>query len=195
MAVGVLAAAWGLPRGAAATVFLNAADWSTALSGEPVELLAFPAYTAVSTDAFSTPGASGSHAGGGGTFAGVFGCNSLIYPCSGAYQITYSLPFEIIGFGGQLAYNNGYLPTTPVFAVPLSPSNGYDGFYGELFAPTDELTLLWSPGLLSTDSFANFNFANAQIVRAVTEPAPLLLLTFGLLALGFHRGASARGRG
>ena len=191
-AAGVWAAASGLPRVAAATVFLNGSDWTTALSGEPVEVLPFPSYTAVSTDAFGTPGATGSHAGGGGTFAGAFGCHSLIFPCSGAYQITYSLPFEIIGFGGQLAYDNGFLSTTPVFAVPLSPSNSYDGFYGELFAATDELTLLWPAGLLSTDSFANFSFADAQVVRAVTEPGPLLLLAFGLLVLGLHRVASAR---
>lgn len=171
------------PNGVRATAYLSAADWLAALPNTPIVIESFPTYTTVVTDAFGSKGPFANN--NGGEFTGNFFCNSAVYPCLGAFQITYTLPFEIIGFAGDLNYANGWYATTPVFPVPLSlnPYNQYHGFYGEIFDPTATITLVWKPGLISTDSFANFQFDLPVVVRAVPEPAALFLFISGLLGL------------
>ena len=95
-------------RHAEAQDYLDASDWSAALPSEPIEITPFPTYTAVTSDAFGTPGhpgligSSGADSGGsGGSLTGSFGCYSPVYPCEGVVSITYTLPFQIVGFEGS----------------------------------------------------------------------------------------------
>lgn len=178
------------PNDAVATAYLDAANWLAALPNAPVLIEPFPSYVALRTDAFGTWSAPSSN---GGAFSGSFSCHSLVNPCSGAYQITYTLPFEIIGYEGTLHYNNGwYYDSTRVFPVPIDELRLYNGFYGEIFGPTNTITLFWPPGLRSLDSFAAFDFGMPKVVRAVPEPASSIILISGLLGLSLSLRSRAK---
>lgn len=59
----------------------------------------------------------------------------------------------------------------PPYTEGRSPFN-YIGFYGQTFAPTDTLTLIWQPGVppSSADAFAGFNLTSAVVLVATPEP-------------------------
>ena len=128
-----------------------------------------------------------------GQLGGNFGCVSFAWPCLGAHTITYNLPFEIIGLSGllNLSVPNGQLSDVRFFEFArnsVAPDGNpfrYNGFWGDIFAPTNTLTILWSPGVFNTDNFGGFTLSSAQVVRAtpVSEPASMTLFGAGLLGL------------
>jgi hypothetical protein len=137
-----------------------------------------------------------------GQLAGNFGCVSFAWPCLGAHTVTYTLPFEIIGLSGMLNLSapNGQLSDIGFFEFPrnyVAPDGNpfrYNGFWGDTFAPTNTLTIVWSPGVFNTDNVGSFTLSNAQVVRAtpVSEPASMALFVAGLLGLlGVRRKLAA----
>ncbi len=167
------------------------------LSGQANQTLAsFPSYTLTTQDSFgiSAPMLINSS----GQLSGSYGCNSGIYPCSGAYRLTYTLPFAIIGFEGNLQYRQAYGQETPIFSVPLGNSTNinYNGFYGEIFSPTNTITLTWQAGIVSTDDNGGFLLTSASVIpasTAVPEPASLATLGLSIVAFGMlRRKASAK---
>jgi hypothetical protein len=128
-----------------------------------------------------------------GQIGGSFGCHSAYYRCLGAHTITYKLPYEIVGISGMLDLNNpwgGQLSDIGFFEFPLNyvaPDGHpyrYRGFWADTFAPTDTLTIVWSPGVRNADSIANFLLTDAQVVRAVRVPEPGTLALLGTALLG-----------
>lgn len=161
------------------------------LSSQPNQTLApFPSYTLTTVDSFGTKGPT--QVNTISQLSGSYGCNSLIFPCSGAYQLTYTLPFNIVGFEGNLQYSQAYGQETPIFDVPLGIRNGinYNGFYDDFFSPTNTITLTWLAGINSTDDFGSFTLNSALVVlasTAVPEPASLAMLGLGVAGFGMMR--------
>ena len=161
-------------------------------------LVSFPSYSLVTEDSFGIKAPV--QVNTNGQLSGDYGCDSRVFPCSGAYRLTYTLPFDIIGFEGNLQYSQAYGQETPIFDVPLGNSGGgirYNGFYGDIFGPTNTITLVWRAGITSTDDFGSFNLSSAAVIRApaaVPEPASLAMLGLGIVAFGVVRRRSGSGR-
>lgn len=177
------------PRAEAA--YTSSDAWAAQLQAGPSQsLVPFPSHTLVTQDAFGTT--TPRQVNTSGQLSGNYGCNSAINPCSGAYRLTYTLPFDIIGFGGDLELRQFQTDFRPPLDVPLTRTfegRAYSGFYGDLFSPTNTITFTWLPGLLSTDDFGNFALSSAQVVPApVPEPASALALAGALLLAGWSRG-------
>jgi hypothetical protein len=102
----------------AAQAYTTYLDPGEFLAGFPLgnALVSFPAYTAVTTDAFGTPGFDTEPPGTGGTWHGYVECRSYAYPCLGAYAITYTFAEPILGLEGSLAFNGGYYNPPPTSA-------------------------------------------------------------------------------
>ena len=191
LAATVAAVAAFAPAQDAAAAYLVEAGWLAALAAQPSQaLLPFPGYSVVTQDAFGT--AASVQVNTSGRWAGRFGCDSRVFPCSGAYTATYTLPFAITGYAGTLSYDfsqAGFPPGISGLDVPDGsvPAPGltlsdYNGFYGDLFAPTNVLTLTWPRGLRGTDDTTIFTLSSAQVVAApIPEPSSLALLG-GLLS-------------
>ena len=183
-------AAFALVGRSAEAAFTNAEAWTAQLQAGPNQTLApFPSYSLVTQDAFGTVGPTGFNTSG--QLSGRYGCDSRIFPCSGAYRLTYELPFAIVGFRGDLVLQQAQTDVRPPLDVPLTRPGGgyaYTGFYGDLFDATSTIAFVWQPGLLSTDDFGTFTLSSAQVVLApVPEPASALLLGGALLGAGlFH---------
>ena len=179
----------------AEAAFTSADAWNAQLQAGPSQtLVPFPDYALVTQDAFGTVGPT--QVDTSGQLRGSYGCDSRVNPCSGAYRLSYTLPFDIVGFSGTLLLRQFQTDVRPLLDVPLTRSAAggfaYSGFYGDLFGPTNVITFLWSPGLLSTDDFGNIALTSAQVVLApVPEPASALLLSGALLGVA---GLSQRGR-
>jgi hypothetical protein len=133
-----------------------------------------------------------------GQIGGNFACQSLTFNCLGAHTITYTLPFEIIGLAGDLRYSFGTSSNARADAIPFFEfpadwfdprmGNRYNGFWGNIFEPTDTLTIVWPGGLRSQDDALSFLLSNAKVLAApgvlsVPEPASLALFGVGLLGL------------
>jgi hypothetical protein len=123
-----------------------------------------------------------------GQLAGRFECHPFVYGCLGAYRITYTLPFEIVGLAGMLDLYvpNGRFSDVDFFEFAsnsLSPDGHpfrYRGFWATTFAPTNTFTINWRP----MDGFSNFTLSEAQVVRAVRVPEPGTLALLGTALLG-----------
>ncbi len=227
-AMALLAWPGAVPQ-ARATAYLDEAAWNAAIGGAATS--PFPAHVAVAQDAFATyargvpqevtytTGPFGPPVTrtitwildtSAGQWGGSFACNSFAYPCLGAYRITYTLPFDIVGFAGTLVQSLGtdLWPGLPFFETPepacFAPDAtdpyydctrlplAFRGFYGATFAPTRSFSILWSAGLISADDAESFRLFGARVVPA-PEPAslPLLAAALGLLLPMRRRGASA----
>ncbi|MFC0386039.1 PEP-CTERM sorting domain-containing protein [Muricoccus vinaceus] len=168
--------------------------WTPATQNTPV--FVGPDANPYNPTGFATRGFLGDlPASGPGEWSGLFTCNSAYSGCLGATEITYRLPFAITGIAGNLDYGFGFSGDTadalPFFGFDRSffdPEFGprYNGFWGEVFAPTDTIRVRWSD---PADSFAFFNLSSAVVVQArssptsVPEPASAALLGTGLLGL------------
>lgn len=132
-----------------------------------------------------------------GQISGTFGCHSAVLQCLGAFQVTITLPYEIIGFSGTLSIGAQPLYDTSNFLPELEIGGYLDSlawarpgattFYGQLFdAPTNSFTVSWfDPLPFSYDASGRFSINNAQVVTAVPvpEPASLALFATGLVGL------------
>jgi hypothetical protein len=147
--------------------------------------IAMPAQIRTATDAFGTRDLPD---GTPGLMAGAFGCAEAVYPCEGAYELDFMLPYAIDGYAGTLSYAHAYGRESPIFDLPPSETHvfTYDGFYGEVFdAPTSTIRLIWPPGLLSADDHGAFTLMDAQVIP-VPEPTsawPFLAALLGLFSL------------
>jgi len=128
-----------------------------------------------------------------GEWSGFVTCHSAYSGCLGITEITYRLPYRISGIAGDLDYRFGYASDTadalPFFGFDRSffdPVLGsrYQGFWGNIFAPTNTISILWAH---PADSFAAFSLTNARVLLAdaVAVPEPGTLAVFGtaLIAL------------
>ena len=191
LALVAAAALVALPGQRAEAAYTSSDAWASQLQAGPSQaLVPFPSYTLVTQDAFGTTAPR--QVNTSGQLSGNYGCNSAINPCSGAYRLTYTLPFDIVGFGGDLELRQVQTDFRPPLDVPLTRTlegRAYSGFYGDLFSPTNTITITWLPGLLSTDDFGSFTLRSAQVVPApVPEPASALALAGALLLAGWFRG-------
>lgn len=185
--------------GPAVAGYYDPAAWFGALAARPdTVLVSVPGYSYVEEDAFGRYAPA--TVAVAGRWSGRFSCSPAVNPCLGAYRATYTLPFEIVALAGRLRYGFGYhgRPTLSFFDPPPPRLSGFDdfqGFYGDVFAPTDTITVTWRDGLLNTDSASFFLLTEAVVVRAapiaVTEPATIALLGTGALLLA---GVVARRR-
>lgn len=201
---------------ARAVTYLDAIPFLAAAGAAADTVQTSPIYTAISQDAFGTYNLASNRGGlhglttpNTGVISGSFSCAEPISQCFGSYAITITFPYTIVGFGGKLNYfdqaTSSYLNLSlkPVFDIPLSilgappytegrsPFN-YIGFYGQTFAPTDTLTLIWQPGVppSSADAFAGFQLTSAVVLVATPEPTTAALLIAAMPAILF----SALGR-
>lgn len=171
--------------------YTNSSLFFSQVSGQTI--VSFPSYTITTQDSFGITGPL--QVNTSGQLTGEYGCNSQIFPCSGAYRLTYTLPFAIIGFEGNLQYNQAYGHETPIFSVPLGVTSGinYNGFYGDIFGPTNAISLVWRAGITSTDDSGYFTLSSASVVLApavVPEPASIVLLAVGIAVCGAVRRRS-----
>jgi hypothetical protein len=141
-----------------------------------------------------------------GQMTGHFTCHSAVSRCLGAHTIRFTLPFDIVGLGGNLEYMFGYggsADALPFFGFahefwepstfiqrpgdehPLGYS--YGGFWAKTFAATNVLTFVWPDGISNQDDFAFFKLDNLMVLKAdmsgaspVPVPEPVSVALFGL---------------
>jgi hypothetical protein len=225
MVTGIAAAA---PR-AEAAAYLTAAGWYGALGGAVAEygditLSQLPTYKVEYQDSFGTwkPGEPnevlvgtagfpytnpdlvqsrpfvGSY--GGSTLGSQFTCFQPTFQCLGAYRVTFTFPYEIIGFTGQLRMGGNILPLEsfrelqiPDYVYNEGWKPGNATFYGLLLdQPTNSFAVTWaSIRDAGFDGSGSFSVSNAVVVRAgtanttaVPEPASIALFGMGLAGLG-----------
>jgi hypothetical protein len=173
--------------------------WTPATVGNPVAVgvNAFP-YTDPTRTATRSP--SGWQDGVASTLDTRFSCNSQVLQCLGAYSVTFTFPYEILGFAGQLAVGGfPFLNRSSMPELQISDYIGTEGwkpgsstFYGQLLEQaSNSFTLSWgsTPG---TDGDVFFSLADATVLRASTsmsdtvavpEPASMALFGVGLVGL------------
>ena len=137
-----------------------------------------------------------------GGFSAALGCDTEMYPCLGAWAMTFAFDQPVYGFGGALDYRLGYYAYWPDSGIaPFDGVNDavrdgriynpeyFSGFYGLLTPePTSQLRLTFWEGR-NIDDTAWMRITGLMLVAVPVREPPALPLVASALACLLLAGA------